>query len=189
MCAVESVLNEPRFKFETQAAITAYQLASVVLQSRDVHQDRIIRFANALEETLKTCFITTHRTNKLKQEKMWGQYHHLRTSEKFLSDWKTFLSEVTEIVPSAAFIQHVTHEVFKQMMQVQFPPTTGASKTLPLLTDIEVNALRYVAGVYKSMIVLCKLCVGAIKFYWRLLVMRRATSPMATPHPRPHHHV
>ena len=146
MCAVESVLNEPRFKFETQAAKTAYQLASVVLQSRDVHQDRIIRFANALEETLKTCFITTHRTKELKQEKMWGQYHHLRTSEKFLSDWKTFLSEVTEIVPSAAFIQHVTHEVFKQMMQVQFPPTTGASKTLPLLTDIEVNALRYVAG-------------------------------------------
>ena len=98
------------------------------LQSKDIHQDRVIRFANALEETLKTCFITIHRTKKLKQEKMWGQYHHLRTSEKFLSDWKKFLSEVTEIIPSAAFIQHVTHEFFKQM------------------TDIEVNALRYVAG-------------------------------------------
>ena len=79
MCAVKSVLNEPRFEFETQATKTAYQLASVFLQSRDVHQDRIIRFANALEETLKTCFITTHRTKKLKQEKMWGQYHNLRT--------------------------------------------------------------------------------------------------------------
>ena len=32
------------------------------------------------------------------------------------------------------------------MMKVQFPPTTPTSKTLPLLTDIEVNALRYVAG-------------------------------------------
>ena len=132
MYTVESVLNEPCFKFETQAAKTAYQLASVFLQSKDVHQDRIIRVANAWEETLKNCFITTNRTKKLKQEKMWSQYHHLRTSEKFLSDWKKFLSEVTEIVPSAAFIQHVTHEVFKQMMQVQFPPTIVASKTLPL---------------------------------------------------------
>ena len=76
---------------------------------------------------------------------MWGQYHQLRTSQQFLSDWKNFLSEITEIVPSAAFIQHVTHEVFKQIIKVQFPPTT-ASKTLPPLTDIEVNALHYVAG-------------------------------------------
>ena len=68
--AVESVLSEPRFKFETQAAKTAYQLTSVFVQSKDVHQHRIIRFANILEEKLKTCFITTHRTQKLKQEKM-----------------------------------------------------------------------------------------------------------------------
>ena len=146
MYAVESVLSEPRFKFETQAAKTAYRLASVFVQSKDVHQHRIIRFANILEEKLKTCFITTHRTQKLKQEKMWGQYHQLRTSKQFILDWKLLLSEITEIEPCAAFIQYVTHEVFKQMMKVQFPPTTPTSKTLPLLTDIEVNALRYVAG-------------------------------------------
>ena len=46
MCAVESVLSEPRFKFETQAAKTAYQLASVFVQSKDIYQDSIIRFAN-----------------------------------------------------------------------------------------------------------------------------------------------
>ena len=42
MCAVQSVLNEPRFKFETEAAKTAYRLASVL----DVHKGRIIQFAN-----------------------------------------------------------------------------------------------------------------------------------------------
>ena len=146
MCAVQSVLNEPRFKFETEAAKTAYRLASVLVQNKDVHKGRIIQFANILEENLKTCFVTTHRAQKLKQEKMWGKYHSLRTSEQFLLDWNKFLSEITEIVPCAAFIQHVTHEVFKQMIKAQFPPTTAASKTLPLITDIEVNALRYVAG-------------------------------------------
>ena len=146
MYAVESILKEPRFKLENEAAKTAYQLACVILESKDAYQESIIRFTNAFEEKLKTCFITTHKTKKLKQEKMWGQYHQLRTSQQFLSDWKNFLSEITEIVPSAAFIQHVTHEVFKQIIKVQFPPTTAASKTLPPLTDIEVNALRYVAG-------------------------------------------
>ena len=32
------------------------------------------------------------------------------------------------------------------MIKVQFPPTTAASKTFPLIIDIEVNALHYVAG-------------------------------------------
>ena len=110
MCAVESVLSEPRFKFDTPTAKTAYQLVSVIVQGKDAHQDHIIRFANTLEEKLKTCFITTHKTKKLKQEEMWGHYHCLRTSEQFLLDWKKCLSEITETVPCAAFIQHVTHE-------------------------------------------------------------------------------
>jgi len=61
-------------------------------------------------------------------------------------EWKKILSETTEIVPCSAFIQHVTHEVFKQMIKIQFQLTTAPSKTAPSLTDIEVNALRYVAG-------------------------------------------
>ena len=146
MYAVESILKEPRFMLENEAAKTVYHLACVFLESKNAHQASIIRFTNALEEKLKTCFTTTHRTKKLKQEKMWGQYHQLRTSQQFILDWKEFLSEITEIVPSAAFSQHVTHEVFKQMITSQFLPTTAASKTLPPLTDIEVNALHYVAG-------------------------------------------
>ena len=77
---------------------------------------------------------------------MWGQYHNLRTSEEFLLLWKKFLREVTETGPCSAFIQHVTHEVFKQMTKAQFQPTTAASKTAPQLTELEVNALRYIAG-------------------------------------------
>ena len=69
MYAVESILKEPRFKVENEAAKTAYQLACVILESKDAYQESIIRFTNAFEEKLKTCFITTHKTKKLKQEK------------------------------------------------------------------------------------------------------------------------
>jgi len=146
MSAVESVLIEPRFKFETPAAKASYQLASLLTETKDSQQEHIKHFSSVLEEKLKACFITTHRSNKLKQEKMWGQYHNLRTSEEFLLEWKKFLTEITEMAPCSAFIQHVTHQVFKQMIKVQFQPTIATSKTFPLLTDIEVNAIRYVAG-------------------------------------------
>ena len=146
--AVESILNEPRFQFDTPAARRAYKLATIFVEKSTVYKESIVDFARVLEEELKTCFITTHRTKHLKQEKMWGEYHKLRTSEDFATKWQSFLNhlENTEMPPCAAFIQHITHEVFKKMIQVEYPLPAPTNKTLPLLTDIEVNALRYVAG-------------------------------------------
>ena len=141
-------MNEPRFQFDTPAARRAYKLASVFVEKSTAFPECIIDFAGVLEEELNTCFITTHRTKHLKQEKMWGEYHKLRTSKDFAAKWELFLShlENTEMPPCAAFIQHITHEVFKKMIQVEYPLPAPTNKALPLLTDIEVNALRYVAG-------------------------------------------
>jgi len=44
MSAVESVLTEPRFKFETPAVQTTYQLVSVLADRKDSQQERIIHF-------------------------------------------------------------------------------------------------------------------------------------------------
>lgn len=142
-------MNEPRFQFDTPAARRAYKLATIFMdKSTDVHKECIVDFARVLKRELKPCFITTHRTKHLKQEKMWGEYHNLRTSKGFATKWQSFLDhlENTEMSPCAAFIQHITHEVFKKMIQVEYPLPASTNKTLPLLTDVEVNALRYVAG-------------------------------------------
>jgi len=79
---------------------------------------------------------------------MWGECHRLRTSEKFATKWQSFLNdlEATDMPPCAAFIQHFPHEVFKKMVLVEYPLPVATNKTLPLLTDLEINALRYVAG-------------------------------------------
>ena len=37
MCAVESILKEPRFKLENEAAKTAYQLACVILEHYSIY--------------------------------------------------------------------------------------------------------------------------------------------------------
>ena len=81
-------MNKPRFQFDTPAARRAYKLATIFVEkSTDVYKESIVDFARVLEEELKTCFITTHRTKHLKQEKMWGEYHKLRTSKDFAIKW------------------------------------------------------------------------------------------------------
>lgn len=147
--AVETILSEPRFQFDTPAARRAFKLATIFLEaSMDKRKESIVNFARMLEKELKTCFITTHRTNNLKQEKMWGEYHKLRTSEGFATKWQSFLNnlDATEVTPCAAFIQHITHEVFKKIIQVEHPKPMTTIQSLPPLTDMESNALRYVAG-------------------------------------------
>ena len=47
---------------------------------------------------------------------------------------------------SAAFYQYVTHEVFKELIKFEYPVFSANAASLPPLTNIEENALRYVAG-------------------------------------------
>ena len=72
------------------------------------------KFSIYLTTELRKCFITTHKTNCLKQSKMWGEYHKLRTSEKFQQEWKEFLEVSTGV-------QHVTHEMFKNLIKLECP--------------------------------------------------------------------
>ena len=54
---------------------------------------------------------------------------------------------------SAVFCQYVTHDVFKEVIKSNHPVATNYAPTLPPLTHIEKNAVRYVADyVYKKML-------------------------------------
>ena len=44
------------------------------------------------------------------------------------------------------FCQYVTHEVFKEVIKSNHPVATNDAPTLPPLTHVEKNAVRYVAG-------------------------------------------
>ena len=84
----------------------------------------------------------------LEARKNVGRVSQVENFKRLCCKMGLFLShlENTEMPPCAAFIQHITHEVFKKMIQVEYPLPAPTNKALPLLTDIEVNALRYVAG-------------------------------------------
>ena len=58
---------------------------------------------------------------------------------KFLENFGNFSS-------SAVFCQYVTHEVFKEVIKSNHPVATNDAPTLPPLTHVEKNAVRYVTG-------------------------------------------
>jgi hypothetical protein len=63
-----------------------------------------IKFNGALN------FVEDGRSRSLrkKQEKMWGAFHDLRTSENFLKGWNVFLRSM-KVSASPTFFQHVHH--------------------------------------------------------------------------------
>ena len=79
---------------------------------------------------------------------MWGMYHQLRTSNAF--KWKEYLESCVKASASPCFYQYVTNELFKELIKLEFPLPTAVMQVdhsaTPSLTEMEKNALRYVAG-------------------------------------------
>jgi len=106
------------------------------------------QFSANVTAKLKLCFVTTQKSKRLKQAKMWGEYHKLRTSPEFKAEWHKFLeTSVMKQQPMVAFYQYVTHELFKELIKLEFTVNDAVDhKPLPPLTHEEKNAIRYIAG-------------------------------------------
>ena len=149
--AVNLVLEDRRFELPSTSATAARNIAEeLILWQKDPGHANVLvfnQFATYLSAKLKLCFVTTHKTKHLKQAKMWGEYHKLRTSAGFKAEWQKFLDKAVKQQPSVAFYQFVTHELFKELIKMEFTVDTEKdNKTLSPLTHEEKNALRYVAG-------------------------------------------
>ena len=145
MQGLNSILSG-NFDIPSEEARSATATASFVIAcSQDLDKCRI---AEELEKELQGCFCSK-QSLRVKKEKMWGLYHRLRTSKKFKDGWNSFLFKLTGQQASPAFYQYVTNEVFKCLIEKEYPlPETSTSTESPVtpLTFEEQNALRYVAG-------------------------------------------
>jgi len=62
-----------------------------------------------------------------------------------------FLESSVHISNVPCFCQYVTNEVFKELIKLEFPvPNEKNTLTVHSMTQIERNALRYVAGYIKK---------------------------------------
>ena len=78
---------------------------------------------------------------------MWGSYHRICTKHSFVYAWEDFLKHF-DAPASPIFYQHVTDEVFKDMVKTEFARKDNEDCEIATtgISDMEENTLRYMAG-------------------------------------------
>jgi len=160
MKAVKSILDQKRFEIASISAVSAHEIATAISTSGPDNIQLIRKFSEYLVSILKKCLITTHKSEHLKSAKMWGEYHKLRTSDAFKEGWVKFLAKFGNFSSSAIFCQYITHEMFKEVLKSDHPIAATDAPTLPPLTHLEKNPVRYVAG-YVCRKVLERVCASS----------------------------
>ena len=113
---------------------------------RQENKDRVVVFANGLVKQLTVAFSSKAKGQKTRREKMWGLYHSIRTSASFIDLWVKLLQH-SGLEPLQTFYQHVTDQIFHDLIQQHFPvQLTESTEEANWLGHQEANAIRYVAG-------------------------------------------
>ena len=108
-------------------------------------------FASQLVSELETALQPSsggYKRLRVQREKMWGQYHLIRSSAVFRERWLGILQPLHGCTPCPVFYQYVT-DVFKQLIKhhcLSSEQSHATSCQLPDLTYEETCALRYAAG-------------------------------------------
>ena len=80
-----------------------------------------------------------------KNDKLWGLYFALRSSETFVAKWVTFLG-LAQTSSSPILFQHLTDLVFHAVIHKQLAIHIQPAHDVDAVTVVEANALRYAAG-------------------------------------------
>ena len=80
------------------------------------------------------------------RSKMWGLLLQTRTSEEFLTAWEKLMLLTLKKPTSPIFFQHVTDNIFKQLVKQKYPLPKISAPQLPPLNFEEENAVHYAAG-------------------------------------------
>ena len=146
--AVHQVLEDASFRTKSPVAIDAWQSA---VQMNDwckqgSNEPALQLFAQKLVTTLSTTLrIDSHGIPN--RFKLWELYFTIRSSKQFIQNWVTFLS-LMKVNPTPVLYQHLTDVVFKSLIRSKllFQTQKSADEVTLMVTSVEANALRYVAG-------------------------------------------
>ena len=147
------MLADPGFKVPSQLAADALHSAKLLLEWSSVpeNRDRFDHFASAIVADLQAALPTNVSAIRLKvqREKIWGNYHTIRSSRSYTEKWLGVLELLEGCEACPIFYQFVTDHVFRQLIKTHFPleqehhPSQQQSLDL---TYEEESGLRYAAG-------------------------------------------
>ena len=147
---LRDVLEDEGFKISSANASTARTSAVKLLEwaSKKENEAKLRSFGTKVTALLNQAFDSNMKRVNRKREKMWAQYHKIRTSPEFLSQWSSFTALALGEPATLILTQHLTNLIFRLMIKHQFPldGKAQAEEDLPSLSMQEENALRYAAG-------------------------------------------
>lgn len=122
------------------------QVATGLLPWLCRNESVLVKFSVWLYQSLEVCFEGKGCIH-LRREKMWRDFHKVRTSVLFRRQWELFLERAGQVALST-FYQYVTNEFFKEMIKMkhQFDRKKSSESANEHITMEHRNALRYVAG-------------------------------------------
>ena len=147
---LKDVLEDGGFKLPSTNASAARASAVKLLESALKEENGAVLQSFAAEATahLDTAFDSRMKRPHQQREKMWANYHKIRTSSGFLARWSSFTTSAVGEPATLILTQHLTSLMFREMIKERFPleKGTSTSEDLPPLSAVEENALRYAAG-------------------------------------------
>jgi len=148
--ALKNVLEDGGFKVTSSNACSARVSAMSLLEwaTKEENAPVLHTCAARITAELDTAFDTRSKRSQRQREKMWANFHRIRTSAKFLSQWSSFTTSSVGEPVTPILTQHLTSAMFKEMIKQRFQleDSTSTSESLPPLSVEEKNALRYAAG-------------------------------------------
>ena len=151
--AINAVLEDDGFELPsaeaTQARIAATSLLAWCQCSEN--EASFTHFSTFLIKQLQRCIPQT-AASQIHREKMWINFHEVRSSSVFFTRWNNFLKTPN---PSPILFQYLTSHIFKNLIKHSFPvdmtsPSTSSGPSTSSsglqLNYTEKNALRYAAG-------------------------------------------
>ena len=121
LLAVQAVLDDPGFEVSSPLAANAVQTAKQLQEwSQSVENKRYFDgFTSQLVSELEAFWPSSggHKRLRVQREKMWGQYHLIRSSAVFREMWLGILHPLHGCTPCPIFYQYVTDNVFKQLIK------------------------------------------------------------------------
>ena len=149
--AIHQIIDDPSFQTKTLEATEARDAALGLLswQGDDSNVVAFEDFANKISSDISNIFEgPVHcRSSRLSanRERMWKQLYSLRSSERYIGQWVSFLDNVGASTTPILY-QHITDIVFRAIMKLKYNVNSTDEANTPAITESEANALRYVAG-------------------------------------------
>ena len=149
--ALQALLKDSGFQIPSPSAKEAHLAASDMLEWLATTDNAALAAPLSEEMTaaLSKCLPQGSTLSRAKREKMWGKFHHTRTSVEFKRTWLHLMQLSIGKSASPIFYQYVTDIMFKSMIKRHYRPTSAndfQNQDIAPLDYNEKNALRALMG-------------------------------------------